>query len=229
MDRHQLLRAVNAELTFDELNQVVRSLQHSDTEHEDSYYLPEVFIDVCMKRLNNEIDAKYFDLWVVTVALLLLDEKEHYDLGDFLDGASFDDLEDTTPCKKIIAKIREYDARFHHPDIVEYHRQKKLKVVYKRFEFCDGEEALYKCYIVDHANKKYDVRIVDGTMIDYDLSKTYCEMVDEEYSADIKSQEMDLKNYVIDCTKPQKQFCEVEDHLQSLFYENYKRDKTLEL
>ncbi len=235
MTSEYLMQGIKAQLPYEELreNVYLAILDEKDVpKWEERFYCPDVYIDVCKKKMRNEIDADYFSMWFATMCNLL--NEKYYDLADFFDSEAFCDAFSQKHCRKIISRIRDYDLKYRYTDCVSYHKQEQMKVIYLRFELLDhsasgeGEDFLYKCYIVDHAKKTYDIRIVDGGMLDYDLSKHYCYMWDEEYYADILREEEEEDG--VDYTKPQKQFCEAEEQLTSLFFEeHYRRDKTLEL
>ncbi len=74
------------------------------------------------------------------------------------------------------------------------------------------------------------MRMADNAMLGYALSKNYCKMIDEAHAEDIRKQEADESLEIIDCSKPEKQFCEAEEELIDLFSaEGYRRDKKLKL
>ncbi len=226
MNKEMLKKAIRAELFYDELLDVCKFIQSDAYETKGDFYAPHSFIDVCKKKLDGKIKNDYFSVWVTIVCNLLNDE--HYDLSDYFDGLAFNDTYSKIECREMIAVIKDYDIKLHNPDYINYHKRQKMKVVYYRFEFVDhsNNDLIYKCYIVDHENKTYDVRIVDTAKIGYDLSKNYCNIIDEEHQKDLIQQEQTAG--CIDGTKPQKQFCEAEETLLSLFCkEEYKRDKKL--
>ncbi len=226
----EIMRAIKAELTYEELHALYRKLTGRFGEQKGHYYYPDIFVDVCMKRMRDEIDDEYFKTWLIILCNLLNDDSDHCDLGDMFDGASFDDSYDAKSCRSMIASIRDHDLFFKHPDIVRYHRRQNMKVIYLRYEYCNSEgENIYKCYIVDHGKRIYDLKMIDSSEPDYDLSKTYCYMFDEEHLADIKRQENDDSVDCIDMSKPEKQFCKTEEDLIDLIHESYKRDRSLAL
>ncbi len=232
MTRETLLKAIKAELSPEELDEVYHFVYTDDFDamESDTYYYPDFFINTCMKRIANEIDDNYFKTWLIILCNML--NGSHQELSDFFDGWSWDNSFPELNCNKGIATIRDYNIQFLHRKYVKYHKNHNMKVIYLRYEFVDHshDEDLYKCYIVDHKNKLYDVRIVDTSMLTYDLSKNYCWIVDEEHKADIRRQEDDDSLEYVDHTKPEKQFCEAEEELQIIFFnESYKRNKRLEL
>ncbi len=234
MTKEYFIKALNAELSYQEMDKILHYLydMHDGKAPniECNFYAPEIFISVCMKKIQGEIDDEYFETWLI-IALDALND-EHIDLRDTFDGWAWNHTFSAEDCRSIISSIKDHDLKFRHKDFVKYHKKKKMKVIYLRFDFVDhsSDQIIYKCYIVDHEKKLYDVRMVDESMINYDLSKNYCIVVDEEWHADIKRQEDDESLDGIDCTKPEKQFCEAEDELIQIFFEKkYKRDKTLEL
>ncbi len=225
-----LMRAIRAELTYDELDKLLRETEGAAFEANGSHYYPDLFTEVCMMKMRNEIGDGYFSAWLVLLCALLSEEERHEDLGLLFDGASFDSRYDARRCRELISFIREHDLAFRHPDIVDYHRQRKMKVIYLRFEFCAPENAcINKCYIVDHGKKTFDLRMIDESELDFDLSKNYCRIYDEEHLEEIKQQRMDKTIECIDHTKSEKQFCEIEERLITLFYEQYRRDTSLSL
>ena len=232
MNKEYYMKALKAEVYKKELDEILSNAYDNIDRLKYNFYYTDIFISVCMKRLNDEIDCEYFKTWLILASNLLCFNEKHYDISDSLDAWSFADDYNERICRQIIAEIKDYDIKFKHKNYVNYHKKHKLKVIYLRFELIDysDDDIVYKCYIVDFANKRYDLRFVDEKTLDFDLNKNYCFIRDEEHYKDIRGQEGDDNISIIDVTKPQKQFCEAEEDLQDIFFhDNYKRDKTLQL
>ncbi len=230
MNKEYYMRVVRAEVCQKELDEILKNIYGNDVGLKYNFYYPDIFIDVCMKKLNNEIDYEYFKTWLIVVCNLLCVDEKHYDISYCLDGWTFADDYGERICREIIADIKDYDLQFKHKQYIKYHKKNKMKVIYLRFEMVDHstDTVIYKCYIVDYAKKTYDLRFVDEEMLDFDLEKNYCFIIDEEHYYDIKKQE--AKRTVVDCSKPEKQHCEAEEELHYLFLDNnFSRDKTLQL
>ncbi len=230
MNKERIEKAIRAELSYDELQNVLDYIYSKGEEFTEDFYNPNICIEICKQKLEGKIDDKYFSTWLVVMCNLL--NEKNYELSDYLDGWSFNDTFPAIECRETIAYIKDYDLKLKNPNYVVYHQQQKMKVIYYRFEFVDhsNDELIYKCYIVDHKKKVYNVRIADNEMLGYDLSKNYCRIIDEEHAEDIRKQEADEDLDIVDCSKPEKQFCEAEEELINLFFnEEYRRDKELEL
>ncbi len=217
MNKELILKAISAELEYNEMVDLLHRVQNSDKNIEYNHYYPNIYIDVCKRKMNNEIDDDYFVTWLIIICCLMIDNDRYYKLADYIDGCSFDEKFDKKDCQKIIAYIKDYDLKLKNHNYIKYHKKNKMKVIYLRYEFYDStaDQLLYKCYIVDYKNEIYDLRIVDESVIDYDISKNYCFIYDEEYENNIREQE--------------KQHCEAEEELHNIFYGLYKRDKKIEL
>ncbi len=226
----EIMKVIKGEVTYDELRAIYHAMCENGFDKKGDHYHPDIFIDVCMKRIRGELSNEYFNTWLIVLCNLLNYDECHRDLSDTLDGMSFAERHDERNCREIISYIKDHDLRFKHPNVVDYHKRKKMNVVYLRFEFCNNEDScIYKSYIIDHGKKTYDIRMIDELELDYGLSKNYCYIFDEEYEADIKRQEEDDDALCIDRSKPQKQFCEVEEKLINLIHDTYKRDRSLVL
>ncbi len=232
MNQKQLKKVISAQASYAEL---IEAMRWEENRTEDApklkCYYPELFVAACQKKLSGEIDEDYFREWLVLLCRLLMEGREHYALGDFFDATAFYELDDAV-CREIISVVREHDTRLKHPDFVRYHCRKKMKVTYVRWEFFDHshEESLYMCYIVDHAAKRYDVRILEASALDYALDKNFFTIEDEEVVARIQEQVWSESDEDIDCSLAERKLCDAEEELLSLFFaRKYLRDKSLQV
>ena len=164
------LKGVNGELTYDEL----RSICQTEVP-KGNYYNYEKIRSVLLRKLNGELDDKYFHTWLIVVAWALYQEEYKYISWAF-DGFSFQDTFDKKLVLEIMANLKDYDYKIRYKNFIEQHKKDGLKVVYLRFEHCNwtDDSGIYKAYFVDYKNKRFDIRFVDDAFFEYKQNVLYC-------------------------------------------------------
>ena len=211
------LKGVNGELSYDELDAICQ--KHAPEGH---YYNYDKIRAVLLRKLNGEIDDKYFKTWLIVVSWALNEDK-YYPISDAFDGHSFDDLYDRSCILGIMALLKDENYRLMHKDYMAQHQKEKLKVIYLRFEHCNwtADSSVYKAYFVDYKNKCFDIRFVDDAFFDFDDNVMYCFIGYEDENSDEEECEI--------CPEEPKELPE-ERRLMSLFYNEkapWKYDHTL--
>ena len=117
------LKGVNGELTYDEL----RSICQTEVP-KGNYYNYEKIRSVLLRKLNGELDDKYFHTWLIVVAWALYQEEYKYISWAF-DGFSFQDTFDKKLVLEIMANLKDYDYKIRYKNFIEQHKKDGLKVV----------------------------------------------------------------------------------------------------
>jgi hypothetical protein len=164
------LKGVNGELSYEELN----SICQTDVPKGD-YYDYEKIRAVLLRKLNGEIDDKYFRTWLIVVCWALSQKKYRYISWAF-DGFSFEDTFDKKKVLEIMANLKDYDYKMRHKSFLKQHKAEKLQVIYLRVEYCNWAEdsVVYKAYFVDYKNKRFDLRFIDDAFFEFNQNLVYC-------------------------------------------------------
>ena len=169
---HVWRRAVRGECSYEEL----ASLKPDEgSVPEGEYYDYEALRGVMLRKLEGEVEDRYFKEWLY-VMCILLDEQRYHAISWLFDGYAFEDVFPRNSVLELMARLQDLDSRLAHKDLVKYHRKGIKKIVYLRFEHCNrtADSAVYKAYIVDYFSRRFDIRMVDDAFFSYDAETSYC-------------------------------------------------------
>ena len=164
------LKGVNGELTYDELKSICQT-----EVPQGNYYDYEKIRSVLLRKLNGELTDKYFRTWLVVVCWALY-QKEYRYISWTFDGFAFRDTFDKKRVLEIMAKLKDDDYKIRYKNFIEQHKKDELQVVYLRVEHVNrtNESVIYKAYFVDYKNKRFDIRLLDDALFEYDQNICYC-------------------------------------------------------
>lgn len=217
MTKDYILKAIDAEIPYEEMRNLAKDKYlHSTLKKiygRKGRFMPERFIDVCMKRLNGKINNEYFIEWVDFIDTFLDTDFFHisYLFADILysDYKYISDLN----VKKMIHIIKDFEIKNKYKCFIKEQQDKKMKVIYLRKYESFGAECYddfyYIAYYVDHDAREYDIRFITEKELDYPLDKNIVFL--EEDSSDRDYEPLTIED---------------EDDLHG-FIDLYKRNKNI--
>jgi len=176
MTKEYLLKVINAEVSYDEIEKLalddsVSTIIDKIFKKKDRFYL-DVFVDVCNKYLNKEINQDYFDCWLSFLMKFL--GKKYENFTDYLDCFCNYGPIDERECRHLIHIFKDFYFQKNNRHHFKLHRKNKMKIMYlKDFSWFRESGEIYIAYFVDYENKMFDIRFVNYDDLDFDLNKNY--------------------------------------------------------